>query len=118
MRYVMALLAAASLLGTLAGVSPAYAQANKHHPAKKTAAKMMYECKMDHTKSAKPGKCPKCGMAMTKMAGMDHSKMSKAEHAKLMYECNMDGAKSAKPGNCPKCGMKMTAMKMGGKSKK
>ncbi len=117
MRYLMTFLAAASLLGTLT-VAPGYGQTSKKPTSKKTAAKMMYECKMDGAKSAKPGKCPKCGMVMTKMTSMDHSKMGKAEHAKMMYECTMDGAKSAKPGNCPKCGMKMTAMKMGGNSKK
>ena len=110
MRYLITVLAAASLLGYLGGVPPGNAQTHKPTATKKMAtkkaAKMMYECKMDGSKSSKPGNCPKCGMKMTKMSGMDHSKMT----GKMMYECKMDGAKSSKPGNCPKCGMKMTKM--------
>lgn len=83
MRKMMIVLTAMSLLGTLLGVTPGDAQTKKSAPKKmatRKTAKMMYECKMCHTKSAKAGKCPKCGMKMTKMAGMDHSKM---DHSKM-----------------------------------
>jgi hypothetical protein len=35
---------------------------------KSTSANAGYECTMCNVKSAKAGKCPKCGMAMTKVA--------------------------------------------------
>lgn len=89
MRYLMTVLAVMSLLGTLAGVTPGTAQTKKPAATKKTAtkktARMMYECKMCHTKSAKPGNCPKCGMKMTaikKGGKMDHSKM-KMDHSMM-----------------------------------
>jgi transcription initiation factor IIE alpha subunit len=76
---------------------------------------MKYSCPMhaDAT-SNKVGKCPKCGMDMTKMKD---NKMEK------MYCCaKHQTVKSDKPGKCPKCGatlnlspkekMKMGVMKM------
>jgi uncharacterized protein involved in copper resistance len=125
MRKMMIVLTAMSLLGTLVGVIPGDAQTKKS--ATKKTAHMMYECKMCHTQSAKAGNCSKCGMKMTKMARMDHSKMGKMEHAKrdhskmdhahMMYECKMCHTQSAKAGNCSKCGMKMTKMASMGKKK-
>lgn len=79
-------LLAASLLVVFAGVNPGYAQHKGHSHKKTTAkkvAKTMYKCKMCHTKSAKAGNCPKCGMPMTKMGGMEHSHTGKMNHSSM-----------------------------------
>lgn len=52
---------------------PQPAQKSPHH----TIAKAQYECKMDGILMIKGGKCPKCGMAMTKMGNMSHMEKSK-----------------------------------------
>jgi len=52
----------------------------------------------------KPGKCPKCGMALEK-------KSQKMEAMKT-YTCSMHPeVKSDKPGKCPKCGMALIEKK-------
>jgi ssDNA-binding Zn-finger/Zn-ribbon topoisomerase 1 len=59
-------------------------------------AKVMYTCPMHKEVNLdKPGKCPKCGMAMVKKT-----------EAKVMYTCPMHKEiVQYKPGKCPKCGM-------------
>jgi ribosomal protein S27AE len=108
MRLVYSALAALALVGGVSAVRPVAAAAPKKHAAATKAAKPQYVCKMDGIMSAKPGKCPKCGMAMTKIDAKT------AKTAK--YECKMDGLMSAKGGKCPKCGMDMT--KIGAKPAK
>ena len=106
MRFVVSVLAAASLLGmTVAGQSPVHAQKTKkpgHAAHKMAAVKAQYECAHCAVMTAKGGKCPMCGMAMTKLSA------SKAKTAK--FECKHCGVMSAKEGKCPKCKMVMTKM--------
>lgn len=106
-RSIVSLLAAAAaMLGLmLPGANPAFAQKTTSKAQKsqtQKATKAQYECTHCGVMSAKAGKCPKCGMVMTKMAA---GKASKAQ-----YECRMCGIMSAKSGKCPKCGMAMTKM--------
>jgi len=65
---------------------------------------IIYTCSMHpDVKLDKPGKCPKCGMALVK-----------AESTKAIYECPMkcEGKKTySKPGSCPKCGMDLKEIK-------
>ncbi len=64
--------------------------------------------------SDKPGKCPKCGMDMTR---------SKKEQMKMevmnMYTCPMHkDVVSDKPSKCPKCGMTLQKKKVDADSTK
>jgi hypothetical protein len=56
----------------------------------------------------KPGKCPKCGMTLVKVASQkvkEESKKANAIKAEV-YTCPMHpDVKSDKPGKCPKCKM-------------
>jgi RND family efflux transporter MFP subunit len=63
-----------------------------------------YTCTMcPEVKSDKPGKCPKCGMALVK----NDSGQKPAQAT--TYICTMcPEVKSDKPGKCPKCGMFLT----------
>ncbi len=99
------------LLFVLTGATVSFAQTSKSKITESksdTAAKYVYSCTM-HPEiiTDKPGKCPKCGMALVKKK-VDNN-----------YTCTMDPEViSDKPGNCPKCGMKLvekksaTAMKL------
>jgi hypothetical protein len=68
----------------------------------------VYTCPMHpDVTSDKPGKCPKCGMALT---------LSKKEQMKMevmkLYTCPMHpDVVSKKPGKCPKCGMELVEKK-------
>lgn len=64
-------------------------------------AKKVYVCPMGHYQGDKPGKCPKCGMALVE---------KQAPQAKT-YVCPMGCAESDKPGKCPKCGMDLVEKK-------
>ena len=72
----------------------------KHNPAVKgsqasTVVVAKYVCTMDGATSDKPGKCPKCGMDM-----------SKNETPKADYACPMHPKVTGNKGdNCSKCGM-------------
>jgi Cu+-exporting ATPase len=60
---------------------------------------------MDGSTSDKAGKCPKCGMAMTKN-----------ETQKMAYACPMHPKEmSNKAEKCPKCGMAMQPKESSGK---
>lgn len=61
-------------------------------------ARAKYTCTMHpEVMSDKPGKCPKCAMALVKV------------HA-TAYTCTMHPeVVSQKPGKCPKCGMTLVA---------
>ncbi|GAC1437912.1 MAG: hypothetical protein NVSMB63_00560 [Sediminibacterium sp.] len=89
-----------------------FAQAGKEKmPAGKmaSAAKATYTCPMHpDVVSDKPGKCPKCGMAL----------VQKKMEAKKTYTCSMHPeVVSDKPGKCPKCGMKLVERKTGNDKK-
>lgn len=87
-----------------------FAQKSKNNqPVKKTAPmQAIYTCPMHpDVSSDKPGKCPKCGMDLTR---------SKKEQMKMEvmknYTCPMHpNVTSDKPGKCPKCGMNMAEKK-------
>lgn len=70
-----------------------------------TAAQVKYACEMHpEVVSNKPGKCPECGMELTKVK---------------TYTCSMHPeVVSNKPGKCPKCQMGLTEVKTKTKSKK
>jgi len=74
--------------------SLAFTQTGKN---KKSNAKATYTCSMHpEVVSNKPGKCPKCGMALVKQS------------AATTYVCPMHPDQTSnKPGKCPKCGMNM-----------
>ncbi len=81
---------------TILSVS-AFAQDNKKAAdAKQTAEKTVYTCPMhSDVVSDKPGKCPKCGMALKAVVKTTAS-----------FVCPMHSdVTSDKPGKCPKCGM-------------
>lgn len=80
----------------------------------------LYTCPMHpEVKSARPGNCPKCGMALvpqatkqdgaSKMAVMDETFSKHGKDVQgAMYTCPMHREViSDKPGNCPKCGMNL-----------
>src|SRR5450759_6037873 len=66
-----------------------------------------YTCPMHHdVKMDKPGKCPKCGMALEKKTMKMTGTKSEKKEAMKVYTCYMHPeVKSDKPGKCPKCGM-------------
>ena len=72
-----------------------------------------YTCSMhNEVKTDKPGKCPKCGMALEKKTlKMTETKSNNMEAMKT-YTCSMHPeVKSDKPGKCPKCGMELKVKK-------
>jgi len=72
-----------------------------------------YTCPMhSDVKMDKPGKCPKCGMALVKKTmKMSETKSNNMEAMKT-YTCSMHPeVKSDKPGKCPKCGMELILKK-------
>ena len=77
-------------------------------PVKKSKTTAYYTCPMHpEITSSKPGKCPKCGMALN---------LSKKEQMKMeivkIYTCPMHPEVAAKsPGKCPKCGMALEEKK-------
>ena len=87
-------------------VNAAFSQMNMNQEKQPKADKsktVQYTCPMDaDVISDKPGKCPKCGMALV---------VKKAE-SKKTYVCPMDAdVTSDKPGTCPKCGMNLVEKK-------
>ena len=93
MKKVIVLLIAVSV--SFAGM----AQSGKSNtPLTKVVATAKYTCTMHpEVLSNKPGKCPKCGMALTKIKS---------------YTCSMHPEiVTNKPGKCPKCGMDLTEVK-------
>ena len=80
----------------------------KTHTTKHKSGKQKYSCPMHpEVTSGKPGKCPKCGMELTK------SKTGKSEREeKKIYSCPMHPeVTSDKPGKCSKCGMDLKEKK-------
>jgi len=72
-----------------------------------------YTCPMhSDLKMDKPGKCPKCGMALEKKTMKMTQTKSKSTEAMKTYTCSMHPeVKSDKPGKCPKCGMDLIVKK-------
>lgn len=66
-----------------------------HSAAAAKHKKATYECAHCNLLTAKAGKCPKCGMKLTKA--------SAAKVAKAQYECSHCHVMSAKAGKCPVC---------------
>jgi hypothetical protein len=78
-----------------------------------TKDSVYYTCPMhSDVKMDKPGKCPKCGMALVKKTmKMSETKNNNMEAMKT-YTCSMHPeVKSDKPGKCPKCGMELIVKK-------
>jgi hypothetical protein len=72
-----------------------------------------YTCSMHpDIRMDKPGKCPKCGMALEKKTMKTaETKVVKSEALKT-YTCTMHPeVVSDKPGKCPKCGMDLVVKK-------
>lgn len=69
---------------------------------KKIETALTYSCPMHAGEiSNKPGKCAKCGMALT-IVSKDKTKMNTMK----MYACPMHAdVTGKKPGKCSKCGM-------------
>ena|SRR5688572_1568168 len=93
-----------------------FAQEKAEEKAKTDTAKHeVYTCSMHpDVTSDKPGKCPKCDMALN---------LSKKEQMKMevmkIYTCSMHPeVTSDKPGKCPKCDMDLTKVKTKTKAKK
>ncbi len=89
-----------------------------------TKQEVMYTCPMpqDSVFSNKPGKCPKCGMALIPMADHTmHSSMNMADSSQLKvkaYTCPMHPQVQADTaGNCPICGMQLEKTKSASESK-
>jgi rubrerythrin len=70
-----------------------------------TVSRSVYVCPMHpEVTSEKPGKCPKCKMALVKKA--------KETEEKATYVCPMHpDVTSDKPGKCPKCKMALVKSK-------
>jgi membrane protease subunit (stomatin/prohibitin family) len=82
--------------------STTFAQAAKDTMQMKMEAKK-YTCPMHpEVVKSKPGKCPKCGMALVE------KKMVMPKYTCTMHPEIVKG----KAGKCPKCGMEMVPMKM------
>jgi uncharacterized paraquat-inducible protein A len=105
-----------AIAGLLAVNVAVYAQEMKprqHHrdstkvEQQKVVAADVYVCPMHKdVTSAKPGKCPKCKMALVK------KETAKPAVMKPTYTCPMHpDVKSDKPGKCPKCKMAMVLEK-------
>ena len=82
---------------------------------KKESPETIYICPTHPDKmNPSAGKCPKCGMALTKITEKVPTNATKGSQPMTKtvtkYVCTMDGATSDKPGKCPKCGMDMKEM--------
>ena len=78
-----------------------------------TKDSVYYTCPMHHdVKMDKPGKCPKCGMALEKKRMKMTGTKSEKKEAMKAYTCSMHPeVKLDKPGKCPKCGMTLIVKK-------
>lgn len=92
----------------LAAITSASAQTT----TKKEDPKTIYICPTHPNKmNSSSGKCPKCGMELTKITEKINTRATKGSQrmSKTVteYVCPMDGSTSDKPGKCSKCAMKM-----------
>jgi hypothetical protein len=87
----------------------------KSSSAKMDMAKdsVYYTCSMHpEVNLDKPGKCPKCGMALIKKTIKMTETKSNNKEAMKTYTCSMHPEViSDKPGKCPKCGMALIVKK-------
>jgi uncharacterized paraquat-inducible protein A len=104
----MLMLAVLTILSVSVFAQDTTSHSEKSH--KHQSEKMKYSCPMHpEVTSEKPGKCPKCGMDLTKT-----KKEHKKTEAMKMYTCPMHPEVSSdKPGKCPKCGMDLVEKKDG-----
>lgn len=78
----------------------------------KDGQEIIYVCP-SHPDEMNPssGKCPKCGMVLTKIIEKVDTHATKGSQSRnktvIKYVCPMDGSTSDKPGECAKCAMKM-----------
>jgi len=86
-----------------------YLAATAITPAPAAPAGVIYTCPMHpEVRSATPGPCPNCGMALEPMVG------APATTARTEYFCPMDAeVVQDHPGSCPKCGMALEARTVG-----
>ena len=84
----------------------------------KTATEMQkdqvyYTCTThSDVKMDKPGKCPKCGMALVKKTTPTTGTQTGQSTAMKTYTCTMHPeVKADKAGKCPKCGMDLVVKK-------
>ena len=80
--------------------------------AKKESPETIYICPTHPDKmNPSAGKCPKCGMALTKITEKVPTNATKGSQPMTKtvtkYVCPMDGSTSDKPGECSKCAMAM-----------
>ena len=80
--------------------------------AKKESPETIYICPTHPDKmNPSAGKCPKCGMALTKITEKVPTNATKGSQPMTKtvtkYVCPMDGSTSDKPDECSKCAMKM-----------
>jgi len=111
----------ATMIALLVSCTMVFSQTNTktekmQMPVKKTMIQkdsVYYTCPMHHdVKMSKPGKCPKCGMALEKKSMKMNGTKSSAKTAMNTYTCSMHSdVKSTKPGKCPKCGMDLVLKK-------
>lgn len=108
----MRILTAVLLFGT---ASLIYSCSNNSSVA--TNAAMTYTCPMpeDSVFSDKPGKCPKCGMDLVPVSGVQHAHHEQMDTTAVTnsgYTCPMHPqVHSDKPGVCPICGMDLERVK-------
>ena len=106
MKHILILLIAATAPFSAVAQTGKSKSAHNHKssPAEDTT-QVKYTCPMDsEVVSNKPGKCPKCGMELTKVK---------------TYSCSMHPeVVSDKPGKCPKCNMELTEVKTKSGAKK
>jgi hypothetical protein len=93
---------------------------SKNDPKQSVSSKMemtkdsvYYTCPMhSEVKMDKPGKCPKCGMALEKKTMKMTETKNKNMEAMKTYTCSMHPEVIAdKPGKCSKCGMALIEKK-------
>jgi hypothetical protein len=110
-----------TMLALMIGIGVTYAQDKTKSSEKQSPATKMemakdsvyYTCSMHpEVKLDKPGKCPKCGMALVKKTIKMTETKSNNKEAMKTYTCSMHPEViSDKPGKCPKCGMALIEKK-------
>jgi hypothetical protein len=97
---------------TTAKAKATCAPGQKADKAGKKTTCIMWTCPMHaDVLSAKPGKCPKCGMNLEKKIikkGVEKITTAPKKAVATVWTCPMHPeVRSDKPGKCPKCGMNL-----------